>query len=173
MHGKPKWLVGLHGVILSVIAVGVFSCKALQRSSEESPRPPTPAMAIYRGGVEYYDIDTGYLENTDTEPRRLFDITLSASDERGTPEILVLTGTELGSGSFIRLRDPKRPEWHKDFHRLWEGRVLFFQVHGNSVIVELWGAPGSRNRLRIVALYWVDYSSPIEPDVAPDGSRPA
>ncbi len=130
-------------------------------------------MAIYRGGVEYYDIDTGYLENTDTEPRRLFDITLSASDERGTPEILVLTGTELGSGSFIRLRDPKRPEWHKDFHRLWEGRVLFFQVHGNSVIVELWGAPGSRNRLRIVALYWVDYSSPIEPDVAPDGSRPA
>jgi hypothetical protein len=135
-------------------------------SSEISPAQchegiPRSCKVVYPGGYRYYDIDTGELQNSSNEFKILYSVTLFSPDPAGTPVSISFEGTKLDTGSFIRLRDPKRPDWYEDRHVLSRYQRAFFSVEGDGVIVELWGAPLTTNRLKINHIRWVNYNTPM------------
>jgi len=122
-------------------------------------------MVKYPGGFRYYYIDTGDIRNTTEEFKILYTAQLSSPDPEGTPRLISFEGTSLGPGSFLRLRDPNRPDWYKDWYPTPKRRpTVSLRVYGTTVIVELWGAPFTTNRLWIKYIHWAKLSSPlIEP----------
>jgi hypothetical protein len=124
-----------------------------------------PCMVKYPGGFRYYYIDTGDIQNTTEEFKILYTAQLGSPDPEGTPRLISFEGTSLGPGSFLRLRDPNRPDWYKDWYPTPGRRpIVSLRVYGTTVIVELWGAPFTTNRLRINYIHWAKLSSPlIEP----------
>ena len=124
-----------------------------------------PCVIRYPGGYRYYYIDSGDILNPTEEFKILYTAELCSPDPEGTPRLISFDGTLLGIGSFVRLRDPRRPDWSEDWYSVPGRRSnVPVEVDGNCIIVELWRAPSTSNRLRINYVHWAKFSSPlIEP----------
>ena len=132
-------------------------------SSDQSPR--TPKME-YEGRVVRLILDSGELVNTSTTKRLLYQLHIEYPDQEATLFSLTLEGTELGTGSFIRLRYPngtaRNSEQVVDARWLahWRGFVVLGGSPRNKVAIELWGGANTRNRLRIEEIGVVFYGRP-------------
>jgi hypothetical protein len=131
-------------------------------SSAHQNNPQTCSLE-YPGGYRYYDLDTGSIENDTFEFKLLYSTELCAPESEAIPRMICFRGTRLGEGSFIRLRNPSRQDLFEDAHALLPSQKVDFTLGGKSVLVELWGAPRTKNRIRINYLHWVRYTPLIEP----------
>lgn len=140
-------------------------------------QPPSKSMAVYRGGYLTVALDSGKLVNTSNQTKLLYRLQVGHPDPEADICLLILQGTELGEGSFVRVisADPCGHSRSEDYQLLhlqrWRYRI--FGVSGNPVVVELWGAPGTHNRLRIEKIQYYYPGQPVVPDLPPGTPRPA
>lgn len=144
------------------------------------PRPNCPhssAMYGYKGGYLSVQLDSGELINTSNKTKLLYRTQIAHPDANASITLLIITGTELGKGSFIRVKPIPPPihepfwDYSSDYLQHWRYRVI--TQYGNPIIIELWGAPGTRNRLRVERIHYIYLDRQIEPDVPPGEPRPA
>lgn len=170
MRMHPLW----HGVVLLLAIAGgaLLGCYLrpyLQRTH------PYPSVAKFEGGYLSVILDSGELVNNSHNMKLLYRIQIAHPDPTALITLLNLTGTELGKGSLIRVKSTHRSRHYYDYSqaRLQNRRYRAFVPDDNPIIIELWGAPGTRNQLRVEGLHYYYPGRPIEPDVPPGEPRPA
>lgn len=173
MRVHPSW----HRVVLLLAVAGGALLGYHLRSYLQITRP-YQSVAKYEGGYLPVILDSGELVNTSNKMELLYRIQIAHADPAACFTFLNLTGTELGEGSFIRVKlahqsrhEDRYSEYSPAHLQRWRYRA--HAPNGNPIIIELWGAPGTRNRLRVEKLYYFYPDRPIEPDVPPGEPRPA
>jgi len=151
----------------AIITIWIFS--GVAQVPTLAQHPPRTLKAEYEGKVIRLILDSGELVNTSKTKRLLYRLHVEYPDSEATLFSLTMKGTELGTGSFIRLRypnnSPRDAEQVVDARRLahWDGFVVLGNPTRNKVVVELWGGANTRNRLRIEEIGIVFFGRP-KPD---------
>lgn len=165
--GLLRYRVALLLAVMGVVAVAAYYLRS--RIYPDPPRQST-AMYMYEGGYLPVRLDSGELANTSNKMKLLYRTQIAHPDPKAVISLLNLTGTELGEGSFIRVKCRDVHDWFVADLRHRRYRV---DGGGNPITVELWGAPRTRNRLRVEKLFYYYPDRPIEPDAPPGEPRPA
>jgi len=100
-------------------------------------------------------LDSGQLTNPTNTQKLLYHLSIEYPNPEASLFSLLLKGTELGEGSFIRLRYPTSTGKYSE--QIVNARALAHRhgfIHlggavGNKVVIELWGGAHTQNRLRI------------------------
>jgi YD repeat-containing protein len=135
---------------------------------------------MFEGGYLTLMKDSGELVNTSNRTKLLYRVEIRPPDPEAVIATINVAGTELGEGSFIRVvaldleGNPIRTRT-EDYKRVHLENSLYkrISVYECQVVLELWGAPGTRNRLRVNRVRYFYPGRPIEPDVPPGAPRPA
>jgi hypothetical protein len=149
------------------------------RPTSNSPAS-RPSVAMFEGGYLTLMKDSDELVNTSNRTKLLYRVEIRPPDPEAVIATINVAGTELGEGSFIRVvaldleGNPIRTRT-EDYKRVHLENSLYkrISVYECQVVLELWGAPGTRNRLRVNRVRYFYPGRPIEPDVPPGAPRPA
>jgi hypothetical protein len=175
MRMHPLWpgVVLLLAIVGGAALLGYYLRPYLQRTR------PCPSVAKFEGGYLPVILDSGELVNESNKMKLLYRIQIAHPDPTALITVLNLTGTELGKGSLIRVKPTRRSRlYYSGIYEysqvlLQNRRYRAFVPSDNPIIIELWGAPGTRNRLRVEELHYFYPGRPIAPDVPPGEPRPA
>lgn len=166
MHPLWRGVVLLLAIAVGAALLGYYLRPYLQRTR------PYPSVAKFEGGYLSVILDSGELVNNSHKMKLLYRIQIAHPDPTALITVLNLTGTELGKGSLIRVK-PHRSRHYYDYSQARLQRRYRAFIRDNPIIIELWGAPGTRNRLRVEEMHYYYPGRPIAPDVPPGEPRPA
>lgn len=178
MTAHPWKCLAVFGAVI-LIAITAFYILPVNPTSHK--QPPRKNVAEYEAGYLPIALDSGELTNNSNNIKLLYRVPISHPDPKAEIQIIFLTGTELGEGSFIRVGrrsptgSPLKPEDYDYYYRIHLHRFRYrvFGTRGNPVILELWGAPNTRNRLRVEKIRFYYPDRPIVRDIPPSAPRPA
>ena len=168
-----KSLGWLFGVLLLVAAATIWVFLRTAQAPTPVQQSPTPAQQSPRslevefpGEVVRLILDSGQLTSSTDTKKLLYQLSIEYPNPEATLFSLLLKGTELGEGSFIRLRYPHSTGQHseqivnaQELAR-WRGFIHLGGDVRNSVVVELWGGAKTQNRLRIEEIGVLFYGRP-------------
>jgi hypothetical protein len=167
-------------VSVSIGLVGVLVVLLIHYLPSRSPA--VESYAEFEGGYQKVLLDTGVLENNGTEVKLLHRVKLAHPDPDAVIVQINVKGTVLGKDSFVRVKRViveegshlerfETEDYRAEHFRFMRSAIL---VGGsNPLILELWGAPRTQNRLRVEDFHYYYPGRPIKPKVAPGEPVPA